>query len=319
MRRRRWIITLVAMVALTAAATVAYLATPFSPAPNERADTGRPGIVEAGQRIAVVRTDGSVAVLDARDGALSEVVVPEPERSIGAIEVGSDRQAAYVVRSGEVIDLLRVETGTGERWADGRTLAIGPVAFPQLARTTPRPDVERLAFVVPGRDGDEIVVENHTTGDRRRIDASGPGERPFGTIDDLVLSPVGNRLFGVADRGTTVFRIDLDRMSTLSQAVISTVPEGGRIVDATAFGDGLAAVVEDPAGDATLVEIERRGLTPGQLLLSGDTVADLRTIDADARAAGLLLVTRSGELLILRPAVDDEPQLIADGVRLAAW
>lgn len=307
------------MVALTATATVAYVAAPFDASPNERADTGRPGMVEPAHRIVAVRADGSLAVLDAEDGGLSEVVVPAPGTGIDAIEAGSDREAAYVVRPGETIDLIRLKTGTDERWADGRSVSLGPVAFPQLARTTPRPEVERLAFVVPGEDGDEIIVENHTTGDRRRIDAAGPGGRPFTTIDDLVLSPVGNRLFGVADGGTTVFRIDLDRMSTLSQAVTSTVPEGGRIIDATAFGDGLAAVVRSPAGDAALVEIERRSLTPGQLLLSEDATTDLRTVDADARAAGLLLVTGDSQLLVLEPAIDDAPRLLADGVRLAAW
>lgn len=215
-----------------------------------------------------------------------------------------------------VVDLVRLRTGTTERLASGRTLSVGPIAFPQLSRTTRRPDVERLAHVVPGEGGDEIVVENLTTGDRRRLGPPAVGTRPFGAID-LVLSPVGNRLFGVADGGTTLFRLDLDRMSELSQAVTSPVPGAGRILDATAYGDGVAAVVQGSAG-VELVEISR-DLQPAATLLDHDAAEGLERVDSDARAARMPLVTDRARLVLFDPADGARPRPLADRISLAAW
>jgi hypothetical protein len=316
---RGWIVVLVAMGMLTAGLTAAYVAAPFDPPPGH-ADTGGPDLVDPKHRIAAVTDDGLLVVIDARDGSVAEAVRTGHQIDPVDLEIGTDRETAYTVSAPDgAIDAVRLRTGHHQRRATGRAISLGLISFPQLPRTVERPDVEQLAYVDQGGRGiDAIVLENLTTGEHRRLEAASD-DAPFGRIDDLVLSPFDNWLFGIADGGTVLFRLDTERVEILEEAVVARSLRGiERFVDATPFADGVAAIVETGGGDTAVVVIDRQTLDPVEVLLE-DAPDRLTAIDADVAANRLLVVTEAGDLLRLSADHGWEPQLLAEDVRLAAW
>lgn len=312
---RGWIIVLVAMVVLTAGCTVGYLAAPFETPPAERAGRSPGHTVAPEHRIAAVTEEGSLVLIDGRDGSPTETVVPDGMNEIADLELGSDRETAYISeRSGPPsIGLVRLRAGEDETLGNGAAVTVGPLSYPQLDRDIERPEVDQMAFV-RRRDGtDHIVIENLVTGSRTVL---GPrdGSSPFRTIDDLVWSPFDNRLFGIADGGRLLFRLDADRARTLDDAVVNEAAEGTRWRDATPYGDGLAVIAES-ADRFEILEVERRLEPVGVILDTGTT--PLRGIDADSEAAVLLATTTAGELL--RVDRRGEPAVVTNGIRLAAW
>lgn len=317
-RGRGWVAALAAMALVTAAAVVGYVAAPFDPAPNVEADTGAPDVVDAEHRIVAVDDDGALVILDDRDGTLSEIVRPGVEGELAGLDVTAGHEAAYVEREDGTIDLVRLKTGEAERHSSGHALALGPIAFPQLPRTVERPKVEQMATVQTSTGDETIVVENLTTGARQHIEGDGDG--PIERIDHVSLSPFQNRLFGVANDGTALFRIDVDRAESLSQATVVEAPDDvARYGHITPFGDTIAAIVERDGGATELVEIDRRTLEPSDVLLTSDDDGALRSVDADAEATSLLVTTEDGTLLEWTPALGGEPRQLASGIALAVW
>lgn len=311
-----WIVMLLAMVLVTVLATVGYFAAPFDPAPNAEADTGDPGTIAAEHRIVGLRDDGAIVILDDRDGSLSEIVTPDAGGEVSDLVVGADLEAAFLGRPDGTIDLLRIKTGLAERHSSGRAVTVGPIAFPQLPRTVDRPAVEQMARVEPAGVA-AIVVENITTGAEHRIERDDRGS--VAEIEDLALSPFQNRLFGIADGGTALFRLEVDRAESLSQATVADAPDDvTRYLDITPLGDAVAAIVERPSGGTELVVVDRRTLEPTDVLFVAED-ARLRSVDADATATSVLLTTGDGSLLELSPASGDGPRQLASGIVLAVW
>ncbi len=315
---RGWILVLAGMVLLTVAAVVAFELAPFDPPPNERADTGTPGVVRAEYRIVALQDDGSLVILDDRTGEVSEVVRREDAGSVSVLDTTASHKSAYLTFDNGAIDLVHLKSGEEVHHDTGRATTIGPIAFPQLPRTVPRPAAEQMAFVTDGDGGDQVTVENLTTGGEHVIEAAGGA---LASIDDLVLSPFENRLFGIADDGHTLFRLDTDRSDSLDQAATAGAPaDVERYVDATPHADTIAAIVQRADGSTDLVEIDRETLEPTEVLYDAPPDGErFRSVDADEKATTFLLVTEDGRLLRFAPSKDSEPQALADGVDRAVW
>lgn len=316
---RGWIAVLAAMVVLTAGALVAYLLAPYDPSPNERADTGTPGTVDADHRVIAVQADGALVILDERTGERSEIVTPRTEGTVTVLQTTADLHAAYVVRDDASIELIRLRTGDSTPFDTGRAATIGPIAFPQLDRTVPRPRAEQIAFVSSLEGREAITVENLTTGSEHTIEPA-PDGRVRGIVD-LALSPFENQLFGVSDDGLALFRLDADLVDSLEQADAVDAPAAvERYVDITPYRDAVAAIVERSDGSTDLVEIDPGTLRPTAVLHeTGPEGPRLRMIDADAKATSLLIVTENDRLLAFTPSKDEAPRPLADGVARAVW
>lgn len=316
-RDRGWIAVLGVLGVLVAGCTVAYLAAPFETPPAERVDRTSEHVVAPEHRIVAVRDDGSLQVIDARDGTVSETILGSGLADVEAVDTGHHRETAYVAAGGS-IRLIRLRTGDGETLARGRAPAVGPLAFPQIDPDIDRPEVDQLAFV-RRRDGvDTVVVENLVTGSRSVLDAGG-GDQPFSTIEGLTWGTGGNRLYGIADGGRVLFRIEADRADSLAAAVVSEpLPAGSRWVDLAAGGTGAVGILA--TGERTaLVEIDARRLAPGTALHRAPPSVELEAVEADPSAGQYLLTTASGELLRFAPDAGDGPTQLATGVVRAAW
>ncbi len=317
---RGWIAVLAVMVLVTAACAVGYFLAPFDAPLAEAADTGTNGLVAARDRIVAVTEDGALVVLDRRDGSLSETVLASGVPADTAIDVGEKHEAAYVVGSGTdpVIRSVSVRTGKRKDLASGRLVSIGPIAFPTLARDIQRPAAEHMAWVT-GHDGvDAIDVQNLVTGSTETIGARSQ-DPPFRSVDDLVWSPFENRLFGIADGGHQLFRLDADRATTLEEAVVADVPDGiDHWIDATPWGDGLAVIGQTSSGATKVVEIDRKTLAVVGTLYAPTDASALRTVDADSSATELLITTDAGTLLELTDT-HEVPTTLAQRIARAVW
>lgn len=310
-----WVLSLGAMVLVTVACTVGYLAAPFDPPPNREADTGAPGVVAPEQRVVAVRDDGAVVLLDHRTGQVSEVVRPDGLGQARGLAVGGSREAAYAADGDDRIVLLRLRSGEETTHSSGRAVALGRLHHPNLARTTEVPEVEQLAHVA-GAEGDALVVENLVTGERHHMGAR-TDDPPFEEIGDLTWSPFANRLYGIGDGGRTLFRIDTDRARALEDAV-DVDRDAGRWRSVAALGDGLAAV-EERADGTRLVRVDVGSFETVEVLLATDRLPELRWVTSDASGRRLLLGTGEGRLLRWEPASEPEPTELAEDILLADW
>lgn len=315
---RGWIAVLAMMAVLTAACIVGYLAAPFDPPPTDRVQRSAADVVSPEHRIVAIRDNGTLVLVDARDGEVSDVVVPDGMEGVLTLDVGRSREAAYLGRDDGTVSVLRLRTGEEDALTNGHLPDVGPMSFPQLDADIERPEVEQLASVVSSGETDRISVENLTTGSRTVL---GPEGRPppFHEIDDLAWSPSENVLFGIADGGTVLFRIDADRAGSLHDAVVSDpLPDGDRWIDATAYGDGLAVIHRSAGGDTEIVEVDRR-LQRSSVIFRPESPITLTALDADESAAALLITAASGELLHLSSRASEASVLVACCVSRAAW
>lgn len=309
MKGRGWIVVLVGVVLVTAACTVGYLAAPFDSPPNERGDTYARGSVEPAHRIVAVDDSGAIVLVADRSGEVSEFVTDELS-DITSIDVNAERKTTFVVASGQR-HLVRLKTGESDAGPTAKALALGPIAFPRLARSTDRPDVERIASIEDREGPPVVMLENLETGGRQELD-----DGDFATIDDVALSPLDNMLFGVADDNSTLFSLRIEESSSLKSAK-SVEADGIRYRAITSFGTGLAALIEQGDGTIDLVSVDRRSLGPGDSLLDDTFDGVPRSIDADAEASEILIVTDDDQLWALR--ADGSLDRLAEGIVLAAW
>jgi hypothetical protein len=315
--RSSWrLLVLAAAVAVTAAATAASVAvTAASPSKD---DSARPGLVPTGHRIVALTTEGATVVLDARTGRVSEVVDEGEEPLPQRLELSGAGHHAYVSPEGRsVIETVRLRTGEHRRRADGSAFCLGRRSFTDIARDIPRPEVDVLAYVTGDGTRHAVVVENVTTGSRHRIGPASGGDA-VRRIEDLAWSPFENRVFGVADRGRTLFVLDGIEARTLDEVRVRRAPGRARFVDITPLGDGLAAVVRRPGGRTQIVSIGP------DLAMGSPVAAGLRrpvAVDASPDAQDLLVVDRRGRLHAVTGAATPEARVetIADGLVRAAW
>ena len=151
------------------------------------------------------------------------------------------------------------------------------------------------------------------TGDGGSLEAVSDSA-PFGDGEELAWRVFGNGLYGIAEGGRSVFRLDVDRARTTDEALVRPAEEEERWLDVTAYQDGLAAL-RRTAGGTEIVTLDGRSLEPVGRPVA--TPTPFSAIDSDRAAERLLGTAETGVLWTLD--ADDSWRRLADGVDEARW
>lgn len=284
-------------------------------------------VPDQGEPVAVaVDADGRVVVLDIEDGDVDRVLlegiaVDDPAKN--GIAVAPERGEVFVTRperGDEPTELVKVALdGSGSE-------SLGEGIAPSVS-----PDESFLAYVrfvereVP-LPAPVLVIRELDTGEERVL--AREDERDFHFIPDTAWTADGDRVAFVAGEIVTgLYLVDADA-ETLDDAERIGPPRNDRDASwsaVTAFGEDTLAVVERccdvGASERWLVlAVDVSERTAGSGLLPDERV-EASFLDSPTGERRLLYVTdvRPGGGTLHRWDGSDDPEVVSDGIVVAAW
>jgi hypothetical protein len=298
------------------------------------AGVGRPGADSSRPAEIAAITDGSVVLLDGRDGRTVRTLATHPEATTGgfpylqAVSLSPDRSQVFYSLVGDCgpATVYRVP-------ADGRSASVAVLTGVSPAVS---PDGRKLAYAVATPSQDErrcqnsVVVRDLQTGAERNWRYPDTPDYATPLYQDAIISeidwaPDSTRLaYTLSYEGESVSVLDTAVDADLGETAEVVVPDGGGNSSHPAWqaGSGLLGLFntrfeccfdDNYTGPprALLVDVERRLGTP--LLPAGQRVTAL---DFDASGAHLLFI--DGGRLYRRTGVQS-PVGLVPGVTAADW